>query len=158
MNWNECTYRSQLLEVWYTSNPCWLHTELYWHQFSLMAVFCKVCQLRNTHVLMAFSVFSHVQTDRETLNGKLSNNCEIVCLITANKYGAGELLSIFCILHSSSVWIYFNNRKWLMVAGKKTVLSLELPPVRFAEQNEFSIASTQNAAYCHHFTVIANAV
>lgn len=125
---------------------------------SLMEVICMVCQLRNIHVLIAFSVFSHVQTVTETLNVKLSNKCKIVCLITVNKYRAGELLSVSCILHSSSMWIYFNNRKWLMVAGKKTVLSVELPPVRFAEQNELSITSAQRAAYCHNFTVIASAV
>lgn len=59
--------------------------------------------LKNAHVLIAFSVFSHIQTVTETLNVKLSNKCEIVYLITVSKCGAGELFSLFYILHLSSV-------------------------------------------------------
>lgn len=45
-----------------------------------------------------------------------------------------------------------------MVAAKKTVLLAELPPVRFTEQYEFNVTSTQKAMYCHNSTVIADAV
>lgn len=55
------------------------------------------------HVLIAFSVSLLIQTVTETLNVKLSNRCETVCLTTVNKYGAGELFRIFYILHLHSV-------------------------------------------------------
>lgn len=45
-----------------------------------------------------------------------------------------------------------------MVAAKKTVLSVELPPVCFTEQYGFNITSTQKAMYCHNSIVIASAV
>lgn len=45
-----------------------------------------------------------------------------------------------------------------MIAGMKTVLSVELPPVHFTKQNGFNIPSTQKAMYCLNFAVIANAV